>query len=58
MRFDLKVAMPHFLASNRLLIQLAAVLALLVTGAGAASLPVWQIGVDDDPFASGYNPTP
>ncbi|MEJ0088752.1 MAG: hypothetical protein WDM80_03220 [Limisphaerales bacterium] len=48
--------MTHFLTFTRLIV-LTAMLALMVTGTSAMSLPVWQIGVDDDPFASGYNAT-
>src|SRR6266498_3134044 len=36
---------------------LAASLAFLAASARAALFPVWQIGVDEDPFASGYNAT-
>ncbi|MEY4916462.1 MAG: hypothetical protein RL616_375, partial [Verrucomicrobiota bacterium] len=32
-------------------------LTLLATGARAELAAVWQIGVDEDPFASSYNPT-
>ncbi|MEI9865214.1 MAG: hypothetical protein WDN00_11830 [Limisphaerales bacterium] len=49
--------MTHSLTFTRFCLSLAAGLTFLVTGVGAASLPVWQIGVDDDPLASGYNAT-
>ena len=49
--------MTHNLAASRLLVQLTAAWALVAMSAGSASLPVWQIGVDDDPFASGYDAT-
>ncbi len=39
------------------MVWLTAGLVLMVMGARAGSLPVWQIGVDDDPFTSGYNAT-
>jgi len=41
----------------RAILLVVGVLLLIVTAASAAWLPVWQIGVDEDPFASGYNAT-
>src|SRR5439155_2477942 len=37
--------------------QLGVLCSFLAFAARAALAPVWQIGVDEDPFASGYNAT-
>ena len=45
------------LSARRPVILLTAVLSLATADARAQLLPVWQIGVDEDPLASGYNAT-
>ena len=46
-----------FWSARRPVILLLGVLLFTTAGARAQLLPVWQIGVDDDPFAAGYNAT-
>ena len=46
-----------FWSALRPVILLTAVLTLAAVSAHAQLLPVWQIGVDEDPLASGYNAT-
>src|SRR5882724_8693039 len=46
-----------FLAALRTISLPSLVLFVLVAGLRAEPQLVWQIGVDDDPFQSGYNPT-
>src|SRR5437870_4116851 len=51
--------MPRAMLSSALrpALLLCASLFLTASGARADLQPVWQIGVDDDPFQSSYNPT-
>src|SRR5580765_8634645 len=46
-----------FSTAARGILILTACLAFLAASAWAELLPVWQIGVDEDPFGSGYNAT-
>ncbi len=46
-----------FLAAARQLVLTGIMLGFAVASARAELQTVWQIGVDSDPFASGYNPT-
>jgi uncharacterized protein (DUF1800 family) len=46
-----------FLSSARIILCLFTVLCLAAASARAELQTVWQIGVDDDPYSSGYNPT-
>ena len=45
-----------FLAAIRRAVLLVVVLSFAAASARAELQTVWQIGVDEDPFASGYNP--